>query len=901
MTTLRERFTDSLDFPLDDFQIDGIEALERGHSVLVAAPTGAGKTVIGEFAVFQALQRGGKCFYTTPIKALSNQKYADLVARHGARDVGLLTGDRAVNGDAPIVVMTTEVLRNMLYEGSRALVGLHTVVLDEVHYLADRERGAVWEEVIVQLPESVALACLSATVGNAEEFGAWLHEVRDGCDVIISEHRPVPLEHHYAVGDRLEPVFAAGKAGGRKTGGGRRQAARQARAGVPNPELVMLERRAATLGPPNRRGRRYPGVRLRAPRRSDLVPVLARRGWLPAIWFIFSRSGCDRAVTQLLDAGVSLTTGDERRRIRNIVEERTAGLDPDDLDVLGFPTWSAGLARGIASHHAGMVPVFKEVVEKLFVQGLVKVCFATETLALGINMPARTVVLERLEKFDGTSHELLTPGQFTQLTGRAGRRGLDPVGHAVVVHQRDVEFTTVASLVGRRTESLRSSFAPSYNMAVNLLRRHDRAAAEALLAQSFAQYQTDAGARQQTDRLAQLRAALEGYRDRVRSEYGDVESWWSLRRRLERRTSEKARRAVEADREAMVEAVAALRPGDVVALPTGGSPDLVAVVERSVSRAGTPLARAVGTDRKVRKLGPREFIAPPQRLTRLRLPEGGGPRDAPWRIKVAGQLRELPPPSAPGEPEGNGDADVEVERLRRELAVHPVAADPAIEELEVWAGRADGVQEDVQRLERSLARRTGSLVRRFDRIVGVLRDLGYLAGSEDAPGPTADGLRLSRLYAETDLVLAECLRRGVLQDLDVDALAATASAFVYETRQRDPAPPRPPTARVREALDDVDAVWADVSAREDDAGLPMTRRPDAGVSDVVWRWARGAELDEALGTSELTPGDFVRTIKQVADLLGQLRDALDHDDPVGRSARSAAGRLLRGVITETET
>ncbi|MDQ3974628.1 MAG: DEAD/DEAH box helicase, partial [Actinomycetota bacterium] len=253
------RFAQGYGFPLDDFQVAGITALVEGRSTLVAAPTGAGKTVVGEFAVWYALERGGKCFYTTPIKALSNQKFADLSRRHGAASVGLLTGDNAVNGDAPVVVMTTEVLRNMLYEGSRALVGLHAVVLDEVHYLADRERGGVWEEVIVQLPAGVQLACLSATVSNAEEFGAWLRRVRphplaaeggddapDSCDVVISERRPVPLEHHYAVKDRLYPVFKSGaKQAGKRPAAAAVDAARQARGGVPNPEVVMLERQAA--------------------------------------------------------------------------------------------------------------------------------------------------------------------------------------------------------------------------------------------------------------------------------------------------------------------------------------------------------------------------------------------------------------------------------------------------------------------------------------------------------------------------------------------------------------------------------------------------------------------------------------------------------------------------------
>ncbi len=414
-----DAFAAQLPFALDDFQRQGMAALAAGHSTLVAAPTGAGKTLIGEFAIWWALQRGGKCFYTTPIKALSNQKFHDLTRAYGAGRVGLLTGDHSIDGEAPVVVMTTEVLRNMLYERSPTLTGLHAVVLDEVHYLGDRERGAVWEEVIIQAPHGVQLACLSATVSNAEEFGAWLAEVRGGpedsvhCEVVITDHRPVPLEHDYAIGDRLLPMFVKGR--------------------NPNPEIVVLERNATQRRRVSSRGRTVAtGPRLRPPRRSELVRELAAARWLPAIVFVFSRQGCDAAVGQLVADGVRLTSPDERDEIRRRVEERVADLPAEDLAPLRYAPWAAALAEGIAAHHAGMVPLFREVVEQLFVANLVKVCFATETLALGINMPARTVVIERLEKWNGTAHELLTPGQFTQLTGRAGRRGLDPLGHAVV-------------------------------------------------------------------------------------------------------------------------------------------------------------------------------------------------------------------------------------------------------------------------------------------------------------------------------------------------------------------------------------------------------------------------------------------------------------------------------------
>src|SRR3954470_3399526 len=404
-------FSSRLSFTLDDFQVRACRELEDGRSVLVAAPTGSGKTIVGEFAVPLALESGRKCFYTTPIKALSNQKFNDLVRRYGPEQVGLLTGDNSINGEAPIVVMTTEVLRNMLYAGSRTLEGLGFVVMDEVHYLADRMRGAVWEEVIIHLPESVAVASLSATVSNAEEFGEWLGTVRGETTTIVEERRPVPLYQHVIVGRRMYDLFADESGDPSEIENHEPQV---------NPQLLRVarddfasgrikDRRVKRGGTQPYRGRGTSrGVS--SPSRPDVVEQLDRAGLLPAIVFIFSRVGCDAAVGQCVRSGLRLNGPGEVEEIRRVIEERTADLPEGDLGVLGYWEWREALERGIAGHHAGLLPAFKETVEELFVRGLVKVVFATETLALGINMPARTVVLERLVKYNGEAHVDLTPG-----------------------------------------------------------------------------------------------------------------------------------------------------------------------------------------------------------------------------------------------------------------------------------------------------------------------------------------------------------------------------------------------------------------------------------------------------------------------------------------------------------
>lgn len=543
-----EAFTAGLGFTLDPFQQEAIEHLVAGRDVLVAAPTGAGKTVVGEFACEQALQGRGKAFYTTPIKALSNQKFRDLCARHGEDRIGLLTGDRSINGGASVVVMTTEVLRNMIYEGAAALDDLQAVILDEVHYLADRTRGAVWEEVIVQLPRHVRLIALSATVSNTEDIGAWLALVRGGCELVIEEHRPIPLRHHYFVNGRVHDTFRTSRGGSTPA---QRDLAAQALGGVPNPEVLMLEQRARRRVV-DRRGRSVrDGVRLRWPSREEVAQELASRGWLPAIVFVFSRTGCDEAVRQLRQSGVRLTNENERTRIAALVDDRLWELPVEDLEVLGLSAWRSSLLDGVAAHHAGLVPLFKEIVEQLFQQGLLKLVFATETLALGINMPARSVVIERLEKYDGEGHVLLTPGQYTQLTGRAGRRGTDTIGHAVVLHQRNVDFRIVAGLVGTRTYPLSSSFRPSYNMAVNLLRRHDMERAERVLRASLAQYELDKEVARDARRLDELEHDAPAHEESPRCERGEWVEYWAIQRSLtehEREARRGGRRSAPSDR-----------------------------------------------------------------------------------------------------------------------------------------------------------------------------------------------------------------------------------------------------------------------------------------------------------------------------------------------------------------
>ncbi|GAA1946811.1 DEAD/DEAH box helicase [Kitasatospora viridis] len=907
-------FQELYDFPLDPFQLEACQALEAGQGVLVAAPTGSGKTIVGEFAVHLALAGGRKCFYTTPIKALSNQKYADLVKRYGAAKVGLLTGDNTVNGDAPVVVMTTEVLRNMLYAGSRTLDGLGYVVMDEVHYLADRFRGAVWEEVIIHLPESVTLVSLSATVSNAEEFGDWLDTVRGGTKVIVAEHRPVPLWQHVMAGNRMYDLFSNPDEDGRPRGNQKNPGK------AVNPELVRLARSEADRNPRfagRGRGRSMPNGRpnrVWTPGRADVIDRLDAEGLLPAITFIFSRAGCEAAVQQVLHSGLRLNSDQERRQVREIVEERTAAIPDEDLHVLGYYEWLDALERGVAAHHAGMLPRFKEVVEELFLKGLVKAVFATETLALGINMPARSVVLEKLVKWNGEAHADLTPGEYTQLTGRAGRRGIDVEGHAVVLWQRGLDPEVLAGLAGTRTYPLRSSFKPSYNMAVNLVAQFGRHRSRELLETSFAQFQADRSVVGISRQVQKNEEGLAGYQEAMTCHLGDFQEYMGLRRQLKDRENDLAREGSSQRRSAAIESIEALKPGDVIHVPTGRFAGLALVLDPGLppvsrSRGGLrhpdyqdgPRPVVLTAERQVKRLAMIDFPHPVVPIERLRIPKSFNPRSPQSRRDLASTLRTK---AGHLEPErfrkGRAAAadDPEISRLRTELRAHPCHGCNDREDHARWSERYHRLHRDTEVLERRMRSRTHTIARTFDRVCGLLGDLGYLSGDTVTP----DGKRLGRLYGELDLLASECIREGVWQGLAAAELAACASALVYEARQADDAgAPRLPEGKAKDALGRMVRIWGHLDALEEQHRISTAegvgqREPDLGFAWAAYRWALGHSLDQVLRDAEMPAGDFVRWTKQLIDVLGQIQDAAGDDAELRGTARKAVDGLRRGII-----
>lgn len=873
-------FRQGYDFALDDFQIRAFEALDAGKDVLLAAPTGSGKTVVGEFAIHLARATGRKAFYTTPIKALSNQKYRDLVAMYGEADVGLLTGDVSINGHASTVVMTTEVLRNMVYEASSDLIGLGYVVLDEVHYLADRERGAVWEELIIQLPESVNIAALSATVSNVEEFGAWMSTVRGDTEIVLEEHRPVPLWQQVMANNRLYDLFIDDDQ--RKV----------------NPELQRLSgdfRRDPRQRPPRKGKRPRPA---RTPSRVEVVDKLESAQLLPAIYFIFSRAATEDAVRQLAAAGVRLTSPDERARIAAVVESRCAVIPEADLLAVGFREFSDSLQRGVAAHHAGMLPIFKEVVEQLFQQALLKVVFATETLALGINMPARTVVLERLVKWNGQTHADITPGEYTQLTGRAGRRGIDVDGHAVVLYGPSVQPNHLAGLASTRTYPLRSSFRPTYNMAVNLVRRVGRKVAREILETSFAQYQSDQSVVGLASQIKRNEHVIEGYQEAMICHLGDFAEYAEIRAELNALEKNTSRDSARLSRAHAAQSLERLDAGDVIWVQSGRRGGLAVVVGTGVDAAGEPQPQVLTVDRQVRRVSAADFTGPVTVIDRLRIPQDFHPRSSNARKVLAGRLGDLSARHSQVRSPRVRDSgnDVQIARLRARLRKHPCHGCEDRELHARWAERAARLQRENDGLARRVDGRTNTIARQFDQICGVLVELGYLQTDGESLTVPSEGEMLARLYTDRSLVIAQCLRRGLWRDLSPAELASAVSALVFESRTDEETAPRLPKGPVRDVLAEQVHVWAGIEALETEFKVKPTPEPDLGFCWAAFQWANKQSLSSVLSGSELPAGDFVRWTKQLIDALGQIGAAAAADDPVRAIASEAADRLRRGVV-----
>lgn len=841
MTDLRTTFLASLSYAPDPFQIQAMDSIDSDASVLVAAPTGSGKTLIAEYGIARARFMKKRAFYTTPIKALSNQKYRDLCDLYGAHNVGLVTGDNAVNPDAQVVVMTTEVLRNMIYASSSRLDDLGVVVLDEVHYLQDAYRGPVWEEVIIQLDPEVQLVCLSATVSNADEVCEWLSTVRGRTDVVIETKRPIELINHFAMHDGAT---------------GRTEMYETIVGGEPNRHVQRLLANGRPDGGRKNQVGAKKTKRFTPPTRPEIVDLLASSSMLPAIVFIFSRAQCEDAVRSCMRSGIVLTSSDEEDEIRVIVERHCASLSADDRQALEYNFFLDDVGTGVASHHAGMIPMFKEAVEECFVKGLIKVVFATETLAVGINMPARAVVIEKLTKFTGEHHQLLKASEFTQLTGRAGRRGLDDIGHAISVWNPFVSFDQVVGLSLSKSFKLSSAFRPTFNMAVNMVRRHSHDGTHHILNLSFAQFQADRDV-----------VTSEATLDKRKRELALLEQSLNMGEHESVEMPDTLASSVEVEI-----ALRALRPGDVVVFDASNVRGRALVLSTASRRSGIRLT-VVTPSRKIIDVMAKDLRSIPIRGAQIELPVPFEPARTEFVKEAVNRLVKA------------RVADV-VERPI-EVSTDTVRGDSPVSHKSVKR-----LRKEIEQMEDRNHTRSGSVGGRFMEVIELLEELDYV----DNWTLTAKGQTLAGIFHESDLLIVETMNRGILDNLSVNDLVAVLSTLIFEPRGGDSGgAPHWPSDIARQRFKRIEKVSLQIQDLQRSRGLHQHRAPNAGLARETTAWASGKPLSRILD-AELTPGDFVRCMRQLIDLLRQIVTT-SSDENLRETALLAIKSIERGVVS----
>lgn len=811
---------------LDDFQLQACKAILDGCSVLVAAPTGSGKTAVADFAAYSQKNTANRIIYTTPIKALSNQKYAEFCELYGEKNVGLATGDRSIRPRAKIVIMTTEVLRNIIYVDLHSLDDVSHVVLDEVHYISDRSRGAVWEEVIIQLPLSVDLVCLSATVSNAEEVAEWLTTVRGSTQAIIHETRPIPLSYWFAFRKKRQGMHVM-------------------------PLLTQSDRDELSVHPDLYRAMRSKtsnhtrDIAL-APKRFDLIDYLDKNLMLPAIFFIFSRAGCDDALHECFNSQVQLTTHDEKLQIREICDRHLDGLSNEEFDALDYDIVTHTMEKGFAPHHAGLIPPLREAVEEAFIRGLIKVVFATETLAVGVNMPAKSVVIEKLTKYNGEGHDILTPGEFTQLTGRAGRRGIDVAGHAIVQWNRFVDFEQAASLASTRSYALKSSFHPTYNMATNLINTYSPSHARHLLNLSFAQFQAD-------DAVVALERNLETKNSRmkaIREQFGHTDKQFAalVRKRTLVLDKEPVAARVQSPGAQLLRS---LHAGDVL---DGFKHIEPCVVVMKGSPRSDPFVSVVDTHGRLQNLTAEQIDGGVEVVSHIELPTPIAKRNKHFRVSTSIALRK-----ALGS-KSKIKADKNLKMSNKSLQNNEL--------LDEYIS----CERELKRLTRRVQSRGQSLARQFERILALLSEYGYV----EEWALTEKGNVLSRINAEADLVISDQLSTGSLVELSPAELAAFLATFVFESRGEGSVKPnRFPGLNLEALCDKCEKFVTKLNKDEREAGIKESRGLDYSMMYGAYLWAKGKSLDEILDTRDIAGGDFVRAIKSIVDLIRQLENATD--------------------------
>lgn len=858
-------------FELDDFQLQAIAALNEERSVVVCAPTGSGKTLVGEYAIYRALERGKRVLYTTPLKALSNQKLRDFREQFGGDRVGLLTGDVSINREAPILVMTTEIFRNMLYgtpigQVGTSMEGVETVVLDECHYMNDQQRGTVWEESIIYCPPTVQLVALSATIANSDQLTDWINQVHGPTELVYSDFRPVPLEFSFCTAKGLFPLLNASKTG------------------------LHPDFKAARYKQRQQRSRKDPGKKEKPPETPSMAFVLSQlqqRDMLPAIYFIFSRRGCDKAMQEA--TAMSLVNSQEAQVLRVLVDE-FVGANPD----IARTDQVEGLYRGIASHHAGLLPAWKALVEELFQQGLVKVVFATETLAAGINMPARTTVISSLSKRTDQGHRLLFASEFLQMAGRAGRRGMDSQGYVVGVQNRFEGAKEAAYLATVGPDPLVSQFTPSYGMVLNLLQTHTLEQAKDLVERSFGRYLAlltlkpqEAEIASLEEQITQMRSLLDGI------DLKQLEQYEKLRGRLReenRLLKVLQQQAEETQHDSLRLALDFAGAGTVLSLKGKHLPfpePMAAVLVFKVPGSGqVPYLICLGADNRwyvasyidviglhgeVPRITQVDRILPPDTLTQR---PGQTRRGDSYTLAIADQLLEI---AARGletlettlaeEVQGQW---ARVKAVEAQMAAHPLHGLQKTGNLLKRRDRLESLEMELSDRRTKLNAYTHRHWDEFSALMDILQTFDCLLEDKPTVKPTARGEVVAAIRGDNELWLGIALLSGELNSLDPHHLAAVCEALVTEVSRPDLWSAYEIPGPVEEALEGLRSLRRRLFQVQHRYQVAMPVWLEVELTGLVEQWALGMEWVDLCANTSLDEGDIVRVLRRTLDFLAQI-------------------------------
>ncbi|XP_076218585.1 exosome RNA helicase MTR4 isoform X2 [Aptenodytes patagonicus] len=850
-------------FILDAFQREAILCVDNNQSVLVSAHTSAGKTVCAEYAIALALREKQRVIFTSPIKALSNQKYREMYEEF--QDVGLMTGDVTINPTASCLVMTTEILRSMLYRGSEVMREVAWVIFDEIHYMRDSERGVVWEETIILLPDNVHYVFLSATIPNARQFAEWIcHLHKQPCHVIYTDYRPTPLQHYIfpAGGDGLHLVVD-------ENGDFREDNFNTA---------MQVLRDAGDLAKGDQKGRK--GGTKGPSNVFKIVKMIMERNFQPVIIFSFSKKDCEAYALQMTK--LDFNTDEEKKMVEEVFNNAIDCLSDEDKKLPQVEHVLPLLKRGIGIHHGGLLPILKETIEILFSEGLIKALFATETFAMGINMPARTVLFTSASKFDGKDFRWISSGEYIQMSGRAGRRGMDDRGIVILMVDEKMSPTIGKQLLKGSADPLNSAFHLTYNMVLNLL-RVEEINPEYMLEKSFYQFQHYRTIPEIVERVNNL----EGQYNKIAiPNEENVVIYYKIRQQLA-----KLGREIEEYVHKPKYCLPFLQPGRLVK-PNSGELDPLYVVEvllhcskESLKNSATEAAKPARPDEK----GEMQVVPVLVHLlsaissVRLYIPKDLRPIDN--RQSVLKSIQEVQKRFPDGVPlldpiddmgikdQGLKKVIQKVEAFEHRMYSHPLHNDPNLETVYKLCEKKAQIAMDIKAAKRELKK--ARTVLQMDELKcrkRVLRRLGFATSSDviEMKGRVA-----CEISSADELLLTEMMFNGLFNDLSAEQATALLSCFVFQENSSEM--PKlteqlaGPLRQMQECAKRIAKVSAEAKLEIDEENYLNSFRPN--LMDVVYTWANGANFAHICKMTDVFEGSIIRCMRRLEELLRQMCQA----------------------------